>query len=75
MTRGVVLATACLVLLIALAQPGLCPCWLLRDTDVVHPHLIAPESPEHPHDFLFEFHTATADAAVATTWIALGTLL
>lgn len=75
MTRGVVLGVACLVLIVALAPPGLCPCWLLRDAAVLHPHLISPEWPDHPHDYLFEFYAATADAAVAATWIPLGALL
>jgi hypothetical protein len=75
MTRGAVFVTACLVLLTALASPGLCPCWLLRDVGVVHPHLITPESPDHPHDYLFDLHAATADAAVFVTWTPVGALL
>lgn len=75
MIRRAVFVIACLVLLAAFAPPGLCPCWLLRDVAVVHPHVIAPESPDHPHDYLFDLHAATADAAVAVTWIPVGAVL
>ncbi len=38
----------------ALAQPGLCPCWLMADVAANHPHPDGhPERP-HSHDYLFE---------------------
>ena len=38
----------------ALAQPGLCPCWLMEDVAANHPHPDGhPERP-HTHDYLFE---------------------
>jgi hypothetical protein len=42
----------------ALAQPGICACWLLKDVQHVHPHLDAhPERP-HSHDYLFQISSA-----------------
>jgi hypothetical protein len=37
----------------SLAQPGICPCWLLNDVHDIHPHPAGhPEIP-HSHDYLF----------------------
>jgi hypothetical protein len=39
---------------LCLAQPGICPCWLLKDVHDIHPHPAGhPEQP-HSHDYLFE---------------------
>jgi hypothetical protein len=47
---------------IALAQPGLCPCWLMHDVRTYHPHPFAhPERP-HPHDYLLEIFSAETAA-------------
>ena len=38
---------------LSLAQPGICPCWLLKDVHDLHPHPAGhPELP-HTHDYLF----------------------
>ena len=47
---------------LALVQPGLCPCWLMRDVRTYHPHPFAhPEHP-HPHDYLLEIFNAESVA-------------
>ena len=44
--------------LTALAQPGLCPCWLASDVREFHPHFDGhPERP-HSHGYLFEMFPA-----------------
>jgi len=44
--------------LTALAQPGLCPCWLIGDVRGHHPHFDGhPERPHH-HNYLFEMFPA-----------------
>ena len=49
---------------LTLAQPGLCPCWLMADVLKYHPHPFThPERP-HPHGYLFEIFNAES-AAVA----------
>jgi hypothetical protein len=50
--------------LTALAQPGLCQCWLIGDVRGHHPHFDGrPERP-HGHNFLFEmFPSGTAVVA------------
>ncbi len=46
--------------LTALAQPGLCPCWLIGDVRTHHPHFDGrPERPHH-HNYLFEMFPAGA---------------
>jgi hypothetical protein len=73
MAPGAALGIAALVLVTALAPPGLCPCWLLRDVAVIHPHLM-DTLPDHYHDYLLDF-TAMGDAAVAGVPVPLGALL
>ena len=44
--------------LTTLAQPGLCPCWLIGDVRTNHPHFdVHPERPHH-HNYLFEMFPA-----------------
>lgn len=73
MTRSAALAIAALVLITALAPPGLSPSWLLRDVAVIHPH-VTDAGLDHPHDFLFDF-TAMGDAAVAGLPVPLSALV
>ena len=48
---------------LALTQPGLCPCWLIREVRIYHPHPFAhPERP-HPHDYLFELYNSQTVAS------------
>ncbi len=48
----------------ALAQPGLCPCWLVREVRIYHPHPDShPERP-HPHGYLLELFNAEMGATV-----------
>jgi hypothetical protein len=45
---------------LALAQPGLCPCWML---DHVHPHPFANADRPHSHDYLFwSYSSDTAES-------------
>ncbi len=58
MSRFTLALLACLIALTALAQPGLCPCWLIQDVTRYHPHPFArPERP-HPHGYLLEIFNA-----------------
>jgi hypothetical protein len=75
MTLGSALAIAALVLVTALAPPGICSCWLLRDAAHIHPHVIDPGSGEHPHDDMFELFGARADARVTTALTPVAVLL
>jgi hypothetical protein len=74
MPRSAALAIAALVLITAVAPPGLCPCWLLRDASV-HPHLIDPGPGDHPHEYIFELFSAMGDAAVPGISIPVTVLL
>lgn len=54
-----------LALYTALAQPGLCACWLIVDVKHVHFHPpgVDPDKP-HSHDYLFEqYHVLPASVA------------
>ena len=64
MFRRIVILLVFLASLIAVAPPGLCPCWLIADVRTYHPHPNGrPERP-HPHNYLFElFHSQTAAAS------------
>jgi hypothetical protein len=42
----------------ALAQPGLCTCWLIRDVHTYHPHLAADPERPHSHFYLIEFYNS-----------------
>jgi hypothetical protein len=37
---------------LTVGQPGLCPCWLLRDVARIHPHLGGDPSQPHTHEYL-----------------------
>ena len=48
---------------VALAQPGLCPCWLFADVGKYHPHPDGhPERP-HSHAYLFELYNSQTVAS------------
>ena len=72
------LTLALLILLagsIALAQPGLCPCWLIPDVGKYHPHPDGyPERP-HPHGYLLELFNAESAAVVPPFPIPARTLI
>jgi len=60
---------------LTLAQPGLCPCWLIADVQKYHPHLFAhPERP-HPHGYLFEIFNAESVAVAPPLPIPARTLI
>jgi hypothetical protein len=64
-----------LVTLVAIAPPGLCPCWLLREPERVHPHLDGwPERP-HRHEYLFSLFQSQAAAAAPVAVLPAGLLL
>lgn len=67
MRRSVLALSLFVAVVTAFAQPGLCPCWLLPDVTVHHPHLDGhPERP-HSHGYLFDlFQTHTVAAAPLT---------
>lgn len=59
----------------ALAQPGLCPCWLVRDVRIYHPHPDShPERP-HPHGYLLELFNAESAAVAPPLPIPARTLI
>jgi hypothetical protein len=51
-TRHLLLAG--LLALTVLAQPGLCPCWLIANVEDIHPHRAGNASRPHDHEYLFE---------------------
>ncbi len=48
------LLLACLLALTVLAQPGLCPCWLIANVEDIHPHRAGNANRPHDHEYLFE---------------------
>ena len=59
----------------AFAQPGLCPCWLLRDVRHYHPHLDNhPERP-HSHGYLLELFNAETVAIAPSLPLPARTLI
>ena len=62
--------------LTAFTQPGLCPCWLIKDVRYNHPHFDGhPERP-HNHNYLFEmFPAGTAVLAEPELVPAAGLIL
>jgi len=59
----------------SLAQPGLCPCWLMRDVRRYHPHV--DRHPEHPHShgYLLDLFNAEAVAVAPSLPIPAQTLI
>jgi hypothetical protein len=43
---------------LALAPPGLCPCWLNRDVARVHPHPYGHAEIPHDHGYLFDLYSS-----------------
>jgi hypothetical protein len=64
MSRLVIVLSICLVGLTALAQPGLCPCWLMMDINSYHPHLDRHPDRPHSHDYLGDLFNAGVPALV-----------
>jgi hypothetical protein len=52
-----------LVMVLALAQPGLCPCWLAAEATGWHPHPAGLAQHPHDHDYLNDLFQAEAAAA------------
>src|SRR5574337_1976323 len=59
----------------ALAQPGLCPCWLVPDVRTDHPHPFAHSERPHPHDYLLELFNAETAAVAPQLPIPARTLI
>jgi len=70
LTRRLLLA--CVLGLTVLAQPGLCPCWLIPNVKVIHPHPAGNANQPHGHDYLFEmlpaYAAVIANLAVLPAW-------
>jgi hypothetical protein len=47
-----------LSLWLSLAQPGLCPCWMLADIEDNHPHPAGNAHEPHGHEYLQELFRA-----------------
>ena len=65
MSRLAVITIVILIGLTALAQPSLCPCWLMVDIQAYHPHPSGHPETTHHHDYLNNLFSAGL-AAVAT---------
>jgi hypothetical protein len=63
MPRLVHVGLALFVALLALAQPGLCGCWLVADVTGWHPHPAGMAQQPHDHGYLNDLFTAEAAAA------------
>ncbi len=65
----------CLAGLMALAQPGICPCWLLADVEHLHPHPAGhPERP-HSHGYLSDLFMSGMPAVAEPTLVPAATLI
>jgi len=67
-------ALAFLAALTSLAQPGLCPCWLIADAVHPHPGGRAQADHPHPHGYLFEMFQAQP-AAIAPALVTARALV
>ncbi len=61
MSRPTLAILIFLASLTALAQPGLCPCWLLLHVEDYHPHP-AGQTGQHSHDYLHELYQSQTAA-------------
>jgi len=73
--RRIVILLAFLAGLIAVAPPGLCPCWLIADVRTYHPHPDGQPDRPHTHDYLFELFHAQPVAALPGPPITIGDLM
>jgi hypothetical protein len=71
--RPTLILCAFLISLTALAQPGLCPCWLMLD--VRHPHPDGQAEQEHGHGYLNDLFSAGTPAIVTLSLAAAHTLI
>ena len=49
--------------LTAIMPVGLCPCWLMADVGIRHPHLAGNPAQPHPHGYLFDLFQAQEAAS------------
>ena|SRR3989304_10459808 len=63
-----------LAVMVSLAQPGICPCWMLSDVRQLHPHLFNQPQTEHSHQYLLEYNQ-TVMAQVVPALVPQVTLL
>ncbi len=61
--RGPGLALAFMAAYLSLAQPGICPCWLIKDVHDIHPHPAGHADVPHSHDYLFEMFASAPAVA------------
>jgi hypothetical protein len=59
----------------ALAQPGLCPCWLIGDVRDYHPHFNGRPQRPHHHNYLFEMFPAGAAVLAEPTLLPAASLI
>jgi len=69
------LALVGLSLWLSLAQPGLCPCWMLADVTHHHPHPAGNAHKPHSHDYLWELFRATLASVAPQVLSALALML
>ncbi len=75
MSRPVLILLALLVGLTAFAQPGLCPCWLMADVQIYHPHPDGNPDRDHGHDYLDDLFSAGLAAVATLSLIPAQTLI
>jgi len=63
MSRSTLALLIFLVSFTALAQPGLCPCWLFADVGKYHPHPDGHPGRPHSHAYLFELYNSQTVAS------------
>lgn len=63
MSRATLALLIFLVGFTALTQPGLCPCWLIGDVRLYHPHFDAQPERAHSHTYLFELYNSQTVAS------------
>ncbi len=75
MSRPGIILIVLLVGFVALAQPGLCPCWLMLDISAHHPHPDGhPERP-HSHGYLADLFQTDTVAAIPLLVVPAQTLI
>lgn len=64
-----------LSLWLSLAQPGLCPCWMLSDLEHNHPHPSGHSHEPHAHDYVWELFRASLASVAPQVFSALALML
>lgn len=75
MSRFTIALFVFLVSLTALAQPGLCPCWLMIDAQKYHPHPGNDPEREHKHAYLADLFNADSVAVEPLTAVPISMLI